>query len=323
MRQRVYHQANSKDIEKVVGLLNAVYPVSEELRKEIFSHLVALDLKKGAILINEGETCQYMYFITKGALRAQTTHKGKKITTYISVENEFVSSISGMHGQRPTKEGIIAVEPTSLVALPNHILLGFFEKYFDFNYIFRVLVEKYYQDAQERSHIIRVGNARERYQYFLATKPGYIDRLPAEHIASLLDMKTPTLERIRKQHALSLKKDEDTERQCRQLEEYLHQDKRYSDKRISLFSLARALGLTPHKLSSLLNNSYQLSFADFINRLRINSIIEQLTLPHTIQHFTIEALAYNAGFTSRSAFYRAFRKQVGTSPAEYIQSIAK
>ncbi|WP_315817925.1 Crp/Fnr family transcriptional regulator [Paraflavitalea speifideaquila] len=161
-----YHQPNSKNIEKVIGLLNAVYPVSEGLRNEVFTHVVPLNLKKGAILLNEGDTCQYMYFIIKGALRAQTTHKGKKITTYISVENQFVSSISGMHGQRPTKEGIIAAEPTSLIALPNKILLALFENYFDFNYIFRVLVEKYYQDAQERSHIIRVGNARERYQYF-------------------------------------------------------------------------------------------------------------------------------------------------------------
>ncbi|WP_315817926.1 hypothetical protein [Paraflavitalea speifideaquila] len=48
-------------------------------------------------------------------------------------------------------------------------------------------------------------------------------------------MKTLTLEKIRKQHALSLKKDEETEKQCQQLEEYLHQDKRYADKRISLF----------------------------------------------------------------------------------------
>jgi hypothetical protein len=49
------------------------------------------------------------------------------------------------------------------------------------------------QDAQERTHIIRVGNAKERYLYFIEARHGFIDRLPIEHIASLLDMKPETI----------------------------------------------------------------------------------------------------------------------------------
>ncbi len=99
-----------------------------------------------------------------------------------------------------------------------------FEQQFDLNYIFRVIVQKYYQDAQERSHIIRVGNARERYFYFLQTKPGYIDRLPVGDILlALLDMKPQTLLRIRKQHTLSQKKDEETEMLCKALEVQLQE----------------------------------------------------------------------------------------------------
>lgn len=323
MPNKVYHPANPEDVEKVIRLLDSIYTVSDSLRNEIRQHFSALNLKKGATLIREGETCQYMYFIIKGALIGQTTHKDKKIVTYISVENEFVSSISGMHGERPTKEGIIAIEPTSLIAFPNRAILQMFEKHFDLNYSFRVLVQKYYQDAQERSHIIRVGNAQERYQYFLETKPGYIDRLPAEHIASLLDMKPKTLLKVRKQHALLLKKDEETEKLCRKLENYLQKHKRYADKNLSLASLARALGITPHRLSSLLNNSYRMNFMDFINSYRINSIREQMGRPGQMESFTIEAMAYEAGFASRSAFYNAFKKQVGTSPMEYAARIQR
>lgn len=321
MPSRIYQKAENKDIDIVIRLLNQAYPVSEPLQKEIYAHIVALKLKKGEVLIAEGDTCTHMYFILKGALTAYSTHKKKKITTYISVENEFVSSISGMHGMRPTKEGVIAVEPTSLIALPNNILLGLFEKYFEFNYVFRVLVQQYYMDAQERSHIIRVGNARERYHYFMHTKPGYIDRLPLENIASLLDMTPQTLERVKKQHALSLKKDEEAERLCRQLEEQLLQKKLYMQKDLTLQSLARAAGITSHRLSFLLNNNYQLSFVDFINSYRIKSIQEQMARPGNMRNFTIESMAYEAGFSSRSAFYNAFKKQTGTSPAEYAKKI--
>jgi AraC-like DNA-binding protein/CRP-like cAMP-binding protein len=323
MQQPSYHKAHNHDIDYLIQLLHTIYPLSEGLRGEIGSNLVSLELEKEAVLIAEGDTCQYMYFIITGALMGFSTHKGKKIITYISVENEFVSSISGMHGMRPSREGIVAVEHTRLIALPNTILLGLFEKYFDFNYIFRVMVQKYYQDAQERSHIVRVGNAKERYLYFIQSAPGFIDRIPLENIASLLDMKPQTLARIRKQHAQSMKKDEETEKLCKQLEDYILQHKPYRKKDLKLSWLAQAIDITPHKLSFLLNNNYKLNFGDFINTYRINSIKEQMTLPQNLQHFTIESMAYEAGFSSRSAFYNAFKKLMGTSPVEFSRNMKK
>lgn len=321
MQQHNYQKAQPKDIDHVIQLLNTIYPLSDALRATFTNNLVCLELKKDDLLIAERETCHYMHFIVTGALMGFSTHKGKKIITYISVDNEFVSSISGLHGLRPSREGIMAVEATRLLALDNTIILQLFEKQFDFNYIFRVMVQKYYQDAQERSHIIRVGNAKERYLYFIQANPGFIDRIPLEHVASLLDMKPETLARIKKQHAQSMKKDEGTEALCKRLEAHLLKHKLYRTKDLKLSELAEAIDITPHKLSSLLNNHYCLNFVDFINTYRINSIKEQMTLPQNMEHFTIEALAYEAGFSSRSAFYTAFKKITGTSPVEFAKSL--
>jgi AraC-like DNA-binding protein len=321
MQQHRYAKANEQDVAHLIHLLNTVYPTSEALRKELHDNLVSLELKQETILLAEGETCGFMHLILSGALMDYSTYKGKQIITYISVENEFVSSISGMHGMKPSLEGIMAVEPTRLIALPNIILLGLFEKYFDFNYIFRVMVQKYYQDAQERAHIIRVGNAKERYRYIIQTNPGIIDRFPLENIASLLNMEPQTLARIKKQHTLSLKKDEETEQLGRLLEAYIVEQKPYRQKDLKMSMVAAAVGITPHKLSSLLNNHYQVNFVDFINTYRINSIKEQMTLPQNLQNFTIEAIANEAGFSSRSAFYNAFKKLMGTSPVEFARSL--
>lgn len=323
MSPTTHEKAARKDVEIVLSLFNLAYPVSEALREEFYTHVVSLQLAKSDTLVEEGDRCHYMYFILEGALMGHATHKGKKITTYISVENEFVSSISGLYGLHPTREGIIAIEPTSLLALSNEVMLALFEKHFDFNYIFRVIVQKYYQDAQERAHIIRVGNAKERFLYFMQTNPGYIERLPPENAASLLNMKPHTLAKIRKQHTLSVQKSAETERLCRQLEKYLLESQVYADKKINLASLAAMLEITPHKLSSLLNSHYQLNFVDFINTYRIIRIKEQMVLPQNMQSYTIEALAYDAGFSSRSAFYSSFKKLTGKSPVEYAQNLER
>lgn len=315
-----YQTALATDVSVLLALLEPIYPLSEELRAEAFKSMLSLKLEKNMVLLKEGDLCDYVYFIIEGALMAFSDHEGEKITTYISVEKDFVSSISGLHGIRPSKETIIAIEPTSVIAVHNKVLQQMFEKYFELNYIFRVFMEEYYRDAQDRAHIIRLGNVKERYLYFAKTKPGFIGRIPLDHIASFLNMKPNTLSRIIKQFKVRSNEDEQTEQELNALCIYMHEQQAYKSRTISLGSLAAAIGTSPHKLSSLLNNHYKLNFVDFINSYRVNFIKDQIAVEGNLQNYTIEALAYNAGFASRSSFYKAFKKFVGTSPALYAQA---
>ena len=249
-----------------------------------------------------------------------TSHKKQKITTYISIENEFVSSISGLHGLVHSQEYVVAVEDTDLLAIHNGEINRLFLQYFELNYIFRVILERYYKQAQQRAHIIRVGNAKERYQYFAETNPGYLDRLPSELIASLLNMKTSTLLGVKKGFAVQEERNKELEIWKEKLRVHMDTYQSFRDKGIRLQSLAKEIGLSGHKLSILLNSYINKSFINYINQYRINWMKENLRKPEIVQNFTFEALAYNAGFSSRSAFYNAFKKLVGMSPVEYAKN---
>lgn len=315
--QKVAHE----DVEAVIRLLSRVYPMSEDLIQEFHTNIIALNLNKDEVLVEEGCVCHYMYFIKKGALMGRATHNNKQIVTYISVENEFVSSISGLFDDNVSKEAIVAVEDVSLLAMHYDTLQRLFLSHFDLNFLFRVMVEQYYKDAQERTYIVRVGNAKERYLYFIKNKPGYLERLPLECVASLLDVKPLTLIKIQKQHALSLKKDEETELLYQNIEDHIKLHETFRNQDISLPILAHELGISPNKLSSVLNHYYKLKFVDFINTYRVDYIKTLMASPEAIQHFTVEALAKNAGFASRSAFYSAFKKRVGISPIQYARNL--
>ncbi|MCJ0743346.1 helix-turn-helix domain-containing protein [Pedobacter montanisoli] len=316
-----HKKAQKEDVVYILNILATIYPISEELKQAFYEKTLRFKVKKGAILLKEGERSQYMYFIKKGALMGQTIHKKKQIVTYISIDNEFVSSISGLHGIVPSQEAIIAVEDTELIAMHNDDLQALFLQYFDMNFLFRVMVEKYYRDAQERSHIIRVGNAKERYLYFINTKPGYIERLPLNLVASMLDMKLGTLLKVQKQHQLSLQKDKETEEWCSKIEDYIINQEafRYSD--LSMEHMAAALSISIHKLSSIFNNTYQLTFSEFVNGYRIKSIQNDMIDKDIMHNYTIEALAKKSGFATRSAFYNAFKKAVGITPLAYRNSL--
>ena len=175
-------KASANDAATVIAVLSMVYPVSKALAAEFINHGLRLQLKKGEHFVNSGDYCKHLFFIKNGAMMGYTYHRDKKITTYISLENEFVSSLSGLYGKEPSREAIVALEDSCLLGVETDLLLNWYEKYFDLNYIIRVIYEGYYIDAQERSQIIRVGNAKERYQYFLNSRNGDVERLPTEAV---------------------------------------------------------------------------------------------------------------------------------------------
>lgn len=84
--------------------------------------------------------------------------------------------------------------------------------------------------------------------------------------------------------------------------------------------LANRLETSPRYISYVLSNHYRLRFNDFLNMFRIDFVIQEI-IAGKGEHFTLESIAFEAGFTSRSTFYTAFKKQTGLSPNQYLQNI--
>lgn len=92
-------------------------------------------------------------------------------------------------------------------------------------------------------------------------------------------------------------------------EEYL-----YKDTDIKLQKIAKRIHVSGHKLSQLLNDNLGKNFTTFVNDYRI---AEAKRLLQEEQKITLEAIGFEAGFSSKSSFYATFKKVVGKTPSEY------
>ena len=88
---------------------------------------------------------------------------------------------------------------------------------------------------------------------------------------------------------------------------------------IKLKDLAMELGISAHYLSQLLNDNLGKSFARYLNELRTE---EAKRLIQINDHFTLEAIGQEAGFSSRSTFYAVFKKITGMTPAQFKKSLS-
>lgn len=66
--------------------------------------------------------------------------------------------------------------------------------------------------------------------------------------------------------------------------------------------------------------NYNMSFSNLVNKNRVDYFIELVKSPK-YKHFSIDALAKEAGFNSRHHLYKPFRKFHGGTPSDFIDSI--
>jgi AraC-like DNA-binding protein len=104
--------------------------------------------------------------------------------------------------------------------------------------------------------------------------------------------------------------------------DYLIQEKPYLDKDFTMDKLAQALNLPRHHVYFCMNKVLKVKFPELRKQLRIQYAKELLEQGKN-DILTIEGIGNQAGFSSRSNFFSAFKSEVGCTPSEYLYSLRK
>lgn len=94
----------------------------------------------------------------------------------------------------------------------------------------------------------------------------------------------------------------------------------YKDAGLTLASLARALQITPHELSRIINQGTGKNFNDLINEYRVKEVIRKMQDP-AYKRITLQGIAYESGFNSKSTFNRTFKQLTKQSPLDYQKTL--
>ena len=80
--------------------------------------------------------------------------------------------------------------------------------------------------------------------------------------------------------------------------------------------LAARLGTNRTKLGSAIKETYNQSYSEYITSLRLN---EAVALLDKQRDMDMQLVAENSGYGTYSSFYRAFLKQYGVKPTDYVR----
>ncbi|MDW3652093.1 MAG: helix-turn-helix domain-containing protein [Bacteroidia bacterium] len=108
--------------------------------------------------------------------------------------------------------------------------------------------------------------------------------------------------------------DEKADELIEKLQQKVEAGQLFLQPKLTLEGLAKQLHIPRHQLSQLLNDNLGKSYSLFINEYRIE-YAKALLLQE--ENLSIEAIAYEVGFNSKSSFYSIFKKLSGETPASF------
>lgn len=99
----------------------------------------------------------------------------------------------------------------------------------------------------------------------------------------------------------------------------LNEERIYKDAEISLVHLADKLETNTTYLSTIINKHFRMNFKSYINKYRIDEA-RLLLVSEKGAGYSIEGIALEVGFQSRSVFYQTFKQITGLTPTAYVKT---
>lgn len=106
------------------------------------------------------------------------------------------------------------------------------------------------------------------------------------------------------------------------LDTYFTSKQPYLISNLTISQVAVILDIPVRELSYIINNHYGMRFTDYLNSFRIKHIVENINTS-VLNTYTLEFIAKQSGFSSKTSFYRAFHKIYNCTPLEFIDKNKK
>lgn len=170
--------------------------LTEEEKDALISLNLFHSLKKGAVLLREGETCNKSFFVLKGCIRKYYVLDGEEKTTAFYTEMEgltphcTIDKTNSAYYVSCLEDSILAISDTDMEVETN-------SKFPKFEIMCRLLSEELLVKQQIDFDKFKTSSPEERYVNLLQVRPDLIQRVPQNLLASFLGIKPQSLSRLR------------------------------------------------------------------------------------------------------------------------------
>lgn len=184
---------------KVKAYISQFIELSDQEWAEKEKLLIPKSLKKGELLLTEGQVCNFVSFVNEGYFRVFRLVDDKEVTVNFFFEDSFASDYISFITRQPAKENIEALRDAEVLQLSYDSMQQLREQTPAFERFGRIIAEKSFIALYKRSNALLYKKPEELYLELRRQRPKIIERIPQYFIASYLGITPEYLSRIRSQ----------------------------------------------------------------------------------------------------------------------------
>jgi CRP-like cAMP-binding protein len=165
---------------------------------KVLSHFKHIRTKRNELLLQQGDTCKYVYFIAKGCLQVYVYDTDLNETTRdIVTEDNWCSELLSFGSGNPATENIRTVEPSELFAIDRQTFQLLMETVPQFDKVYKQILEASYANSVYRINTFVSLTALERIKWLMEYRPTLMSRLSSKLIASYLGINKDVFSRLK------------------------------------------------------------------------------------------------------------------------------
>ncbi len=155
-------------------------------------------LQKGEFYLVQEKYCQKLSFLKSGLMRVYANAEDKEVTQWISNDGSFITDLSSLIFETPSRFNIQALSDTELYTIhkENYLKIGSLVP--RWHELEKLFIAKCFTMLEDRMFRHLSMSAEDRYDYFFNQNPTLFNQVPLQYIASMLGMTPETFSRIRK-----------------------------------------------------------------------------------------------------------------------------
>lgn len=173
--------------------------LTQEEQDVFKSYLTHKNLRRKQYLLQEGDVCNSIAFVEKGALREYSVDdNGIEHIIQFDLEGWVISDLYSFLTGEPATYNIDALDDTEMVLITKSAHEELLQKVPKYETFTRLNITGAYLAMQKRLTSIIGSSLEQRYADFTALYPNIVQRVPQHMIASYIGLAPETLSRIRK-----------------------------------------------------------------------------------------------------------------------------
>lgn len=184
-------------IEKISGYFHQFLPLNLAEMAELASYCEIRRVSKKSILIEEGETEDFLNLVVQGIVMKYIRMPRGEMILQLATEGHIISAEISFLSRQPSQVIIETLEPTMMISLSYTKMQEALEKFSRGEELGRSILENMYVKKDEKKYMWMVMGVRERFMHYMEHHPHMLQRVSQKYLASYLNIKPETFSRLK------------------------------------------------------------------------------------------------------------------------------